>query len=115
MHGGEEAWLARPKRWFRPASALWNSNILAIARKKNYTTAIANCYPHDVASFMRYFNATYLQWRVRPGAIIVVHDRWHTPETLRKALPEILKTGMKLGTLSDLQAAADAEMKENTL
>ena len=31
--------------------------------------------------------------RVRPGAIIAVHDRWHTAETLRKALPRILKSG----------------------
>ena len=30
---------------------------------------------------------------MRPGAIIVVHDRWHTAATLQKALPCILKSG----------------------
>ena len=39
------------------------------------------------------------RYRVRPGAIIVVHDRWHTAATLRKALPAILKSGSLTGKL----------------
>lgn len=109
LAGGEKAWRSRPRRWFRPASAMWNSHILRRAREKGYTTVIANCYPHDVASVTRHVNARYLRWRVRPGAVVIVHDRWHTPETLRKALPEIKSQGLQLGTLSDLQAAADGE------
>eukprot|EP00930_Biecheleria_cincta_P065050 TRINITY_DN50745_c0_g1_i1.p1 TRINITY_DN50745_c0_g1~~TRINITY_DN50745_c0_g1_i1.p1 ORF type:complete len:306 (+),score=46.93 TRINITY_DN50745_c0_g1_i1:74-991(+) len=109
LSGGSAAWKAKPWRWFRPASALWNKHMLLRARKKGYTTAIASCYPHDVASISRFFNSYYLQSRVRPGAIIIVHDRWHTPMTLATALPAILSTGMELGTLSDLHAAHDAE------
>lgn len=106
---GREAWKKRQKHWFRPASALWNQHILATATAKGYTTVIANCFPHDVAEVSRHVNHTYLAQRARPGAVIVVHDRWHTPETLDKALPKIAKRGLKLGTLSALQAAADAE------
>jgi len=109
LAGGEEAWRGRPRRWFRPASAMWNAHMLKRAREKGYTTVIANCYPHDVASVTRHVNAKYLQWRVRPGAVVVVHDRWHTPETLRRALPAIKSQGIQLGTLSELQAAADAD------
>jgi len=70
---------------------------------------ISKCYPHDVMSVTRHIKATYLAKRARPGAVIVVHERWHTAETLRKALPLIAKRGLQLGTLSELQAAADAE------
>eukprot|EP00931_Biecheleriopsis_adriatica_P030292 TRINITY_DN17867_c0_g1_i1.p1 TRINITY_DN17867_c0_g1~~TRINITY_DN17867_c0_g1_i1.p1 ORF type:complete len:305 (-),score=31.70 TRINITY_DN17867_c0_g1_i1:36-950(-) len=109
---GKTEWKTRARRWFRPASALWNQNMLDCAREKGYTTATASCYPHDVASITRFVNSFYLRLRVRPGAIIVVHDRWHTPTTLAHALPRILSAGMKLGTLSDLQTAYDAEITE---
>lgn len=112
LHGGQKAWQGRPRRWFRPAAALWNQHILACARKKGYTTAITNCYPWDHMQLTRHINPAYLAQRVRPGAIVVLHDRWHTPQTLRRALPMILSSGMKLGTLSDLQAASDAEAAE---
>merc|ERR1712060_943437 len=113
MCGGEEAWRARPRRWFRPASALWNRHILDKARETGYTTVISNCYPHDVASVTRHINVAYLAKRARPGAVIVVHDRWHTAETLRKALPLIAKKGLKLGTLSELQGVANGEASSN--
>jgi len=111
--GGEKAWRTRERRWFRPASALWSKHILARAQEMGYTTVISNCYPHDVASVTRHINAAYLAKRARPGAVIVVHDRWHTAETLRSALPLIAKKGLKLGTLSELQAVADAEASGN--
>jgi len=111
--GGEKAWRARERRWFRPASALWNQHILARAREKGYTTVISNCYSHDIFSVTRHINAHYLEKRARPGAVIIVHDRWHTAETLRKALPLIAKKGLQLGTLSELQAFADAEASGN--
>lgn len=104
--GGEAAWRSREYRWFRPGSALWNSHILKTAREYGYTTAITNCFPHDVAKVTRHVNAQYLVHRARPGAIIVLHDREHTPGTLRKALPKILASGLRLDTLSKLQAAA---------
>lgn len=113
LQGGEKGWAARPRRWFRPASALWNMHILAVAKKTGYTTVISNCYPHDVASVTRHINVAYLSQRARPGAVIVVHDRWHTAATLDKALPEIAKRGIQLGTLSALQDIADAEQQQD--
>merc|ERR1712039_1110346 len=109
LYGGEKVWRGRRYRWFRPASALWNGNMLKQAQAKGYTLAIASAYHWDHMDVARHAGPTYLANRVRPGAIIVVHDRWHTPETLRKALPKIKAKGMRLGTLSDLQTAKDAE------
>lgn len=106
---GQEAWEQRRRHWFRPASALWNRHILATASARGYTTVIANCFPHDVSACTRHVNHLYLQWRVRPGSVVVLHDRWHTPATLDKVLPKIARRGLKLGTLSALQEAADVE------
>lgn len=111
LHGHEQ-WAARPKHWFRPASALWNGHILATAAAKGYTTVLANCFPHDVAAVTRCLNAPYLCHRARPGAVIAVHDRWHTPATLDKALPKIRQQGLQLGTLSALQVAAESEQEQ---
>lgn len=106
IYNGEKLWRSRPHRWFRPGSALWNQHMLDVAAQHGYTTALSNCHPFDVSSVTRFFNATYLAFRVRPGAIIVLHDRWHTPHTLDKAIPKIKQKGIELCTLSELQAVA---------
>mmetsp|Transcript_50345 Transcript_50345/g.93091 ORF Transcript_50345/g.93091 Transcript_50345/m.93091 type:complete len:305 (+) Transcript_50345:70-984(+) len=108
LQGGEDAWKKRKHRWFRPSSGLWTDHILATASKAGYKTVLGNCFPHDVAAVSRHFNPTYLKFRIRPGSVVVVHDRWHTPNTLQAALPVILSTGMSLGTLSSLRDAVDA-------
>merc|ERR1719499_895707 len=79
------------------------------AKAKGYTIAIGNCFPHDVAAVTRCLNEPYLRCRARPGSIVIVHDRWHTVQTLDTVLPKIANRGIKLVPLSELQAVADAE------
>lgn len=109
LSGGEAKWRSLPMRWFRPASAMWSEHILATAKRRGYMTVIGNCYPHDVASISRFWTPGYLRCRARPGSVIIVHDRWHTPATLSKALPAIRERGLQMVTLSELHAAAAAE------
>merc|ERR1712129_26924 len=66
---------------------------------------ISNCFCHDPCIRSPRANALYLKCRVRPGAIVCIHDRPWTPETLRRALPRLANKGMKLTTLSGLHAA----------
>lgn len=99
---GDKAWNARPYKWHRPGSGFWNQHILKTATSMGYTTALGNCFPNDVASFTRFLNAPYLKMRARPGSIILLHDRWHTPDTLRAALPVLTQT-LDIVTLSQLQ------------
>mmetsp|Transcript_115137 Transcript_115137/g.360235 ORF Transcript_115137/g.360235 Transcript_115137/m.360235 type:complete len:325 (-) Transcript_115137:121-1095(-) len=105
LAGGRVAWQERPKRWFRPASAMWSKHMLKTAQLHGYTTVICNCFPFDPAPITRFVNAAYLACRVRAGAVVVLHDRWHTPATLDKALPRIAAQGIKLCTLSELHSA----------
>eukprot|EP00927_Polykrikos_kofoidii_P062385 TRINITY_DN57198_c0_g1_i1.p1 TRINITY_DN57198_c0_g1~~TRINITY_DN57198_c0_g1_i1.p1 ORF type:complete len:328 (+),score=37.33 TRINITY_DN57198_c0_g1_i1:72-986(+) len=109
MAGGVADWQKRPHRWFRPASGLWSKHMLDVARKSGYRTVLTNCFPHDVSAATRHTHALFLRKRARPGSILLVHDRWHTPKTLENALPAILRGGIQLGTLSELQAVADKQ------
>jgi len=109
LQGGQEAWRARSFRWFRPASGMWTSKMLAFARAKGYTTVLGNCFPFDHCSVSRFANVHYYRCRARSGCILIMHDRWHSPKTLAEALPTIVKSGLKLMTLSQLQSEADEE------
>eukprot|EP00429_Kryptoperidinium_foliaceum_P052854 CAMPEP_0176090904 /NCGR_PEP_ID=MMETSP0120_2-20121206/45527_1 /TAXON_ID=160619 /ORGANISM="Kryptoperidinium foliaceum, Strain CCMP 1326" /LENGTH=273 /DNA_ID=CAMNT_0017424787 /DNA_START=32 /DNA_END=853 /DNA_ORIENTATION=- len=104
------SWKARPHRWHRPAAAPYTASMQNISMKKKYTTVGTDFSPLYA---MRCFAHVYLVRRARPGAILIVQDRWHSPATLAKALPEIASMGIKLTTLSEVQAAADAERLAN--
>jgi len=103
---GEESWRGRETRWFRPASGVWSEHMVMSAEARGYKTVLGNCHPFDAADASRVANATYLKRMVTPGCIIVIHDRWHTPKTLRLALPKIAERGVKLVTLSSLEEAS---------
>lgn len=103
---GENSWRSRPRRWFRPGSAMWNERIISVASALGYTLVITNCFPFDPAPPTRFVNAPYLIRRVRPGSVICLHDRWHTPATLAKALPTLREAGFQLVTVSELHDRA---------
>ncbi|KAH8064189.1 acetyl-CoA transmembrane transporter [Aureococcus anophagefferens] len=69
--------------WFRPGSGLVDRRVLAWAEARGYRVVLGNCYPHDPLDATRFVNASYLRRRVRPGCVVILHDRWHTPATLR--------------------------------
>lgn len=71
---------------------------------RGYACVLGNCYPHDPLAATRLVNAAYLRRRVRPGAIVILHDRWHTPATLRAYFAHPAPT--RLVTLSEAAAAA---------
>lgn len=98
-----------PKRkWFRPGSGLVNGRILDWCAKRGYTCVLGNCYPHDPADITRFVNAAYLRRRVRNGAIVLIHDRWHTPDTLRAYFRSPAR--VRLTTLSEATAVAELHL-----
>ena len=101
----------RPKRkWFRPGSALVNHSMFVWCHHKNYTCVLGSCFPHDNAALTRFCNAAYLRRRVRRGSIVILHDRWHTPATLRAFFATRgPSAGIQLTTLSELFAAVARE------
>lgn len=97
----------RNGRYFRPGSGIFSQRILDVASKLGYKTILGSIYPHD--PFIKYWriNASHILSMLRPGAVIICHDRrsWTVP-MLQKVLPEMKKRGYEVVTVSQLLDAA---------
>lgn len=95
-----------PVRWFRPGSGWYNNAMLATLQKHDYQCALGSIYPFDDKVPSSKFASRYVLWRVKPGAIIVLHDNGlrgeRTAETLKSILPELKEQGFRITTLSEL-------------
>lgn len=93
-------------RWFRPGSGWYNNAMLSTLEKHDYQCVLGSVYPFDAAVPSSQFASMYVMWRVKPGAIIVLHDSdgrgERTVETLGTILPELVEQGFRITTLSEL-------------
>jgi peptidoglycan/xylan/chitin deacetylase (PgdA/CDA1 family) len=93
-------------RWFRPGSGWYNNAMLSTLKKHDYRCALGSIYPFDAEVPSSQFATRYILWRVKPGAIIVLHDKdgrgQRTAATLRTILPELKEQGFRVTTLSEL-------------
>ena len=96
-------------RWARPGSGLYNSRMVATMQRHNYHCALGSVYPYDTHVPWAWLSYRYILRNVRPGAIVVLHDRGkrgrRTAATLGKLLPELTRRGYRVVTLSELVAA----------
>lgn len=92
----------RPK-YFRPGSGFFSSRMRAVLRKLDYRLVLGNIYPHDPQIQSSWLNARHILSMVRPGGIIVCHDRrgWTVP-MLRTVLPELRRRGYEVVTVTQL-------------
>ncbi|KAK5114618.1 hypothetical protein LTR85_010195 [Meristemomyces frigidus] len=97
----------RSARYFRPGSGIFSPRILDVAAKLGYKTILGSIYPHD--PFIQYWriNAWHVLSMLRPGAVIICHDRrgW-TAQMLQKVVPEMKRRGYEVVTISDLLEAS---------
>jgi peptidoglycan/xylan/chitin deacetylase (PgdA/CDA1 family) len=93
-------------RWFRPASGWYNEEMLGTLSEQGYDLALGSIYPLDAQIPSSTVAQWFLLWRVRPGAIIVLHDVGargrRTARTLSAVLPEMKRRGYRVVTLSEL-------------
>lgn len=98
----------RQNHLFRPGSGVFSHRILNVAAKAGYQTILGSIYPHD--PFIKYWwiNARHILSMLRPGAVIICHDRrpW-TPPMLRKVLPEMKRKGYEIASVSELLEYAE--------
>ncbi|KAK5115331.1 hypothetical protein LTR62_001531 [Meristemomyces frigidus] len=96
----------RSNHLFRPGSGVFSQRILDIAAKLGYKITLGSIYPHD--PFIKYWrvNAWHILSMLRPGAVIICHDRrsW-TVSMLTKVLPEMKRRGYEVTTVSGLLKA----------
>ena len=99
-----------PVRWLRPGSAWHDSAMIDRIERAGYRCALGSVYPYDpYVPFVRLASA-YILANVRPGAVIVLHERGgrgrRTARTLRRVLPVLRTRGYRVLSLSGLDELA---------
>lgn len=93
-----------PENWFfRPGSGFFSSRMGRLIKGLGYRLALGDVYPHDPQVPFAKLNAKHILSMVRPGSIVVCHDRreWIV-SMLEIVLPELRRRGYRVVTLSGL-------------
>jgi peptidoglycan/xylan/chitin deacetylase (PgdA/CDA1 family) len=87
----------RANRLFRPGSGVFSQRILKVVSMAGYRTILGSIYPHDPFINIWRLNAWHILSMLRPGAVIICHDRrsWTIP-MLRKVIPEMKQRGYEI-------------------
>lgn len=98
----------RDGRYFRPGSGFFSSGMRALAAEMGYRIVLGGIYPHDAQVGYEWVNARHVLSMVRPGGIVICHDRrsW-TVGMLRRVLPELRRRGYKVVGVGELVKAAE--------
>ena len=94
-------------RYFRPGSGFFTRSMVGMLEGAGYKLALGNIYPHDPQVKYAWLNARHIVSMLRPGGIIICHDRrgWTAP-MLDQALPRIKAKNYKVTRLSELMQRA---------
>jgi peptidoglycan/xylan/chitin deacetylase (PgdA/CDA1 family) len=100
-----------PNRFFRPGSGFFSSSMRQQVQAMGYRMVLGSIYPHDPQISYASVNAQHILSMVRPGGIIICHDRrsW-TVSMLRKVLPELKMRGYKVTTVTGLLDVKKSEL-----
>lgn len=105
----------RSSRWFRPGHGLWTTEMLAVAHKAGYRTALGSIWPYDTHIHFPLLNALYIWCKVHSGAVVVLHDRRrHTAATLSWLLPWLRWSGYRVCSLSEAEHLAAVSSSDLT-
>ncbi|HEX2219980.1 MAG TPA: polysaccharide deacetylase family protein [Gemmatimonadales bacterium] len=106
-------------RWARPGSGWYSGAMVEVMRRKGYECALGSVYPYDATVPWVGFASWHILRNVRPGAIIVLHDRgtrgWRTARILRSVLPALRERGYRVVTLSQLVSATKHRQFQRTV
>lgn len=92
-----------PPRYFRPGSGFFSERMRSLLDHVGYRLVLGSIYPHDPQIPFWRINARHILSMVRPGGIIICHDRrsWTAP-MLHKVLPEVRRRGYRVVTVTEL-------------
>jgi peptidoglycan/xylan/chitin deacetylase (PgdA/CDA1 family) len=99
-----------PHRYFRPGSGFFTARMRAQVRGLGFEMVLGSVYPHDAQIAYPGVNARHVLSMVRPGAILICHDRrsWTAP-MLKVVLGELGRRGYGVTTVTGLLEAARRE------
>ena len=93
----------KPPAYFRPGSGFFSKRMLELMYRLGFRLVLGSIYPHDPQIPYWRVNARHVLSMIRPGGIIICHDRrsWTVP-MLKTVLPEIRRRGYRIVTLTNL-------------
>ncbi|KAL3470920.1 hypothetical protein BJX99DRAFT_38324 [Aspergillus californicus] len=105
-----------PGKYFRPGSGFFTDRMRALVQRAGFRIVLGSVYPHDPQINVPWVNAAHVLSMVRPGSIIIVHDRrpWTLP-MLATVLPELKRRGYQIGTVTDLLREGAATAASNSV
>ncbi|CAF1449086.1 unnamed protein product [Rotaria magnacalcarata] len=89
-------------KWFRPGSGFFNRRMIRNCIDLDYRLVIGSIYPHDPQIPFPRLNSFFIEHKLYPGAIVILHDRFITIETLERVLPAIQRHDYHVVTLTQL-------------
>lgn len=98
----------KPGLYFRPGSGFFSDRMRLLVKEMGYRMVLGSIYPHDPQIPYAWVNARHILSMLRPGGIIVCHDRrsWTAP-MLDRVLPALERKGYKAVTITELLAAGE--------
>lgn len=101
------------RKWFRPGWGWFSKEMVNLLKGLGYRMALASVYPHDAQIPHPKINAAHVLSMVKPGGIILMHDRRDYSATqLEIVLKGLSETGWKLESLGGLMKIADDGWKK---
>ncbi|CAF1214601.1 unnamed protein product [Rotaria sp. Silwood1] len=89
-------------KWFRPGSGFFNQTMIQICTNLGYRLVLGSIYPYDPQIPNSRLNSFFIEHKLYSGAIVILHDRLATIETLQRVLPAIQKRAFHVVTLTQL-------------
>jgi peptidoglycan/xylan/chitin deacetylase (PgdA/CDA1 family) len=110
----DSAGINRPPRYFRPGSGFFSNRMRKLLEGLRYQLVLGSIYPHDAQIPYWRVNAAHILSMVRPGGIIICHDRrsWTAP-MLKKVVPELKRRGYRITTVTGLLKEASSGRKDD--
>lgn len=87
-----EAHIEYPKiKYFRPGCGYASTTTSYVCKKLGYKIVLGTVYPSDAFIPMPNVYAWLIINKIKNNDIIIIHDRWWTPSTLIKILPNLVE------------------------
>lgn len=101
----EKLGMVRKERYFRPGSGFFSRDMLKTVKESGYALVLGTIYPHDAQISWSSVNVRHVMSKVRPGGIIILHDRrsWSI-DTVGGILKGLKKRGYRVVTVTELLA-----------
>jgi peptidoglycan/xylan/chitin deacetylase (PgdA/CDA1 family) len=90
-------------KFFRPGSGFFNKKMVEMLKEMGYRVALGSIYPHDAQIKSARWNARHVLSMVRPGGVVIMHDRrGYSVEEVRLVLEGLERGGWRVVSLGEL-------------